>query len=121
MINHPNRSNLFTVLRPSGEVEERHCTVAQAAEIVLGYDGAIYEIRRGDGRHDVDGEAQWELFSRSLNGRWARTSSVKPFYAATADAAWPLIAREVLRVCGSWHGPEVMTDADYDAMIAGLE
>ncbi len=99
MINRPNRSTLYTVVRSGGTPEARNCTVAEAAAVVLNYDGASYEIRRGDAKYDDGGEAQWELWTKRLNGSWTRTSSIKLFYAVSADGAWPLIAKEVLRVC----------------------
>ena len=123
MTNHDNRAALLTVYNhETGEVEGRGLTVAQAAAIILAYDGGTYSIERGDTGHDIGEEAQWELHSKSLNGRWTRTRSVKPIYAISAEAAWPLIAREVLRACGAWRLPlSVVADADYDAMIAEAE
>ena len=123
MTNHEVRAVLRTVYnRHTGAVEGRGLTVVQAAEIILAHDGSAYSIERGDASHDIGGESQWWLFSKEANGRWGRTSSVKPIYAISAEAAWPLIAREVLRVCGEWRLPlSVVTDADYDAMIADAE
>ena len=119
MTNHPSHSTLYTVLSPSGEVEERGCTTTEAAAVILNYDGGAYEVRRGDEKHDVAGEAQWHLWTRSgANGaKWAVTV-IKPVYALSAEAAWPMIAREVLLACGNWRRScSVMTDADYDAAL----
>lgn len=119
MINHPNRSNLFTVIRPSGTPEAEGCTVAEAADVILSYDGATYEVRRAASEYDVAGEPQWLLWSKRQNGQWTCFSSVKGFYAASAVAAWPLIAKEVLKLAPGWrHSCHVIADEEYQAAMA---
>lgn len=119
MTNHPNRSTLYTVLRPSGELEAAGCTVSEAASIVLNYDGGDYEVRRADPKWDVAGEPSWNLWRRSgANGaKWSCT--IIGDYAPTEQAAWPLIARQVIEQSSGWrHGCNVISDADYAAAMA---
>jgi hypothetical protein len=119
MTNHPNRSTLYTVLRPSGEPEAGGCTVSEAASVVLNYDNGSYEIRRADPKWDVADEPRWDLWTRSgANGAcWA--CSVIGEYAPTHQAAWPHIARQVILKSAEWrHGCVVISDAEYDALQA---
>lgn len=110
----------YTVInRSSGNPEARHLTAWEAAQVVLTHDGHDYEVRRGDGR--------WELlvsrgsrnsFSglRGLVPAWSHHRLIVSREVAEADA----LADIGRQVClAGWEGvPDIMTDADYDAMLA---
>lgn len=113
----------YTVLNNSGNVEGRNLTITDAASTLLTYDGYAFEIRRADPKWDTDGESQWDLWHSDGSRNSPRSArhmvkTVIGVYAASTESAWPLIAAEVIKH-PDWHkGCDVMTDADYDAMMA---
>ncbi len=119
MINHPNRSTLYTILNSSGDVEERNCTVAQAAQVVMAYDGHEFEIRAA-----ADGKG-FELFTSqfSRNSTGDGRPLVKSVIFSLADdraSAEAEIYKQVILHADWWKGCDVQSDADYDAMLAEL-
>lgn len=118
MTNHPNRSKLYTVLNNSGEVEERHCTVAQAAQVVMAYDGHEFEIQ---GEENGGGFRLWtSQFSRNSTAYRGLTKSVIFSLNTDRAAAEAEIYREVILHAEWWKGCDVQSDADYDEMMAHL-
>ncbi len=95
----------------NGTVYGRDLSVAEAADIILTHDGRDYEVRQAGDR--------FELWTRQevANVKWSRT--VLSSYATTSDQAKAEIFAEVIAAGWSGH-PDVMTDADYDAMLAEL-
>ena len=111
----------------SGAVKGRGLSVEQAAEIVLTYDGARYEVRREPVRYDFNDQSAWQLYvarpgSRdyflcwdgpSPHGRLIRD------YAASEAEAWAKLAPMVLTA--DWPHPfGCVTDEEYDAMQAEI-
>ena len=115
----------YTVMNGAGTVQASGCTLEEAANEVLTYDDYAFEIRRAEPRWDVHGEPQWQLWHS--DGSAASTRSARHLvltrigvYAATKEAAWPGIAAEVIANADWFKGCTVMTDADYDAMLAEI-
>lgn len=122
MNTHPNRATLYTVLNAGGTVQAEGCTVSEAAIELLTYDGYRYEVRRADPKWDSFGESRWDLWhsdgsAASTRGANHMTCTQIGVYAASEEAAWPLIAREVINHPGWFKGCDVMTDEDYAAMM----
>ena len=115
--NHPNRVNRYTVLNNQGEVQERGCTVAEAAQTVMGYDGHSFEIRPAS---DGKGFDLWtSQFSRnSPAGGRPLVKSVIFSLIEDRTSAEAKIYGEVIKHADMWMGLDVMLDADFDAMIA---
>ena len=116
----------YTVLNSQGEVEARNLTITEAASELLGYDGYAFEIRRADSKWDVAGEPSWELWhsdgsANSTRGARHMVKTTISVYAADADAAWPLIAREVIKHPDWFKDCDMMTDAAYDEMLSEIE
>jgi hypothetical protein len=112
----------FTVIdKSSGEAVDRHLTASQAASMVLNDDGASYRVVSLDASYDVGGEHQFVIEQKRLNGRdWHQIANVAA-YASDADAAWPLLAEQVITLCAVWReAPNVMSDTSYDQMMAEL-
>jgi hypothetical protein len=110
----------YTVLHPvSGEPIGRNLTAWQAAEIVLGYDGREYEVRRVGWGYQLfvsRGSCNSSGGSRGMTEAYAHHHFVGSTERDEA-AAREDIGRQVCQAC--WPGvPQVMTDADYDAMFA---
>ncbi|HEX5228759.1 MAG TPA: hypothetical protein VFW44_13665 [Bryobacteraceae bacterium] len=113
----------FTVYNPNSGTElGRGLTAAEAAQEILGHDGHDYELRR-------DGEA-FQLFvsrgSRNANGgnrglteAYSHSRLIRS-YAATEAAAWEEIADQVIHAGWESVPVQVVSDADYDAMIAEI-
>jgi hypothetical protein len=116
-MNHPNRAKLYTVLNRHGHVEERGCTVAQAAQVVMAYDGHSFEIRAAEAGH---GFYLWtSQFSRnSAAGGRPLTKSVIFSLAADRASAEAEIYKQVIVNADWWMGCDVRSDQDYDAMLA---
>lgn len=122
----------YTVLNRHGSVQERGCTLAEAAQIVLGYDGHDYDIRpdsssgfRGlSGPDDERDFRHWTLwtssFSRNSSAYKGLTESVIFALASSREEAEADIYKQVVAHADWWEGCEVMTDSDYDAMVAEL-
>lgn len=110
----------YTVYSPSnGTVYGRGLSVTDAAEIILTNDGHDYEVRPA-----ADGLG-FELFitrgSRNAFGGhrgFARAWRGKRLIDSASpdrEAAWQEVALQV--ITAGWKGvPDVMTDAEYDAM-----
>ena len=99
----------YTVLDRHGEVQERGLTAAQAAELILSYDGHQHEVRRSD-------DGKWlELwvspFSRNstLGGRPLVKSVI---FGSTEDEIW----QSVVHHAEHWDSQSCMSDADYDVL-----
>lgn len=135
----------YTVHRNDGTVIERGLSLTEAAAEILSYDGYRYEVRpametvtvgEDDNGEDIEEERQvsvggdlaWQCFASEMSaassggsGRMYPISGTYVF-AADADQAWQKIAAVVVEECNRWrHSPQVMTDADYDAMMAEAE
>lgn len=114
MTNHPNRSTTYTVLNRHGDIQERGCTMFQAAQIVLGYDGNEYEIRPAS---DGKGFDLWtSSFSRNSTAYNGLTKSRIFSIAEGEQLAHADIYRQVIRHADWFEGCEVMTDAQYDEL-----
>lgn len=120
----------YTVISPaSGEPVYRGLTAVQAAQEKLGWDSHLYELQR-DPALDVGDSKYWQLLvsqgsTAGMGGAGRMVpawTADKHIYAWADDeaAAWEQIAAQV--IAADWRrGPDVMTDADYDAMLAGAE
>lgn len=119
MTAHTNRAALYTVLNRHGEVEERGCTVAEAAITVMGYDSSAFEIRAAE---DGEGFELWTSISPNFRKSGAPVLVKSVVFSLVKDraSAEAQIYREVLKHADMWLGCEVMRDADYDAMLAEL-
>lgn len=109
----------------------RNLSATLAAEMILGADGDLYELRH-DAAYDVGGDRCWQLYvsDRSVNASggagemrachtgWGSSSKPIRAYAPTDEAAWPTIAGMVLTA--EWVKPSIYTDADYDALLAEI-
>ncbi|MBB2157373.1 hypothetical protein HLH33_13800 [Gluconacetobacter diazotrophicus] len=112
----------YTVIdRSSGYVIDRHLTASQAASTVLQHDGASYRVVSLDASYDVGDEHQFVIKCKRLNScEWGQISKVAA-YASDADAAWPILAEQVIARCALWReGTDVMSDSSYDQMMAEL-
>lgn len=113
MTSHTSRACLYTVLNNLGSVQERSCTVATAAKVVMTYDGGIFEIRAsGDG----SGFELW--IGRLLWNEYAEECQLHKsvLFSLLNDrtSAESQIYREVLRRADIWKGCSVMRDVDYE-------
>jgi len=110
----------YTVLNNSGEVLARNCTLAEAAQTVLYYDGHDYEIRPSIG----GGFDLWVTqFSRnSPSGGMPMVKSViqAGWFDRLAEAATNEIYLDIIARADMWHC-EVRLDSEYDKMITRLE
>jgi hypothetical protein len=114
MSNHPNRAATYTVLNRHGCVQERCCTLYQAAQIVLGYDGHTHEIRPAP---DGKGFDLWTSnVSRNSSAYNGLTKTVIFSIAEGEQLGHADIYRQVIRHADWFNGCEVMTDAAYDEM-----
>jgi hypothetical protein len=116
----------------TGTVAGRGLTAEAAADLRLTHDGARYELRRESADYDVAGEGAWQIYGPTARGRgeWVPYSSgpaphgkLLRAYGVTAAAAWAAIAPMVLTAdwqFGLSGDLTVMTDADYDAMMAAV-
>jgi hypothetical protein len=121
-----NDQKLYTVVNAQGSALAAGCTVAEAATELLTYDGYDYLIRRADPEWDVAGEARWDLWHS--DGSYASTRGARHMrctrigvYAPSVEAAWPLIAREVIRHADWFRNCDVMTDTDYASLQAEIQ
>lgn len=107
----------YTVLRADGEINARGLSAPDAAVEVMTYDGHDYDILR-----DQDG---WRLFTTKhsrnspLGGRPMTGTVIWSFATHEAEARAEILA-EVIKNAGWWRGQSVITDADYDQMVADL-
>jgi hypothetical protein len=113
----------YTVInRSSGLPELRNAPAWQAAEIVLTHDGHDYEVRRVDDHWQLfvsQGSRNTSTGPRGMTAAWDKNRLVLS-YEQDEAAAYADIGRQV--VTAGWNGvPEVMTDADFDAMLASIE
>jgi len=119
----------YTVYRHASDfVEGSGLTAEQAAEIILSHDGARWELRREPARWDIAGVPCWQVYGPPPGGRgeWVPYYDGPPPHGRALEAcapteaeAWAKIAPMVLTA--DWRGPfTVMTDADFDAMMAEL-
>ncbi len=110
----------FTVTDPSNGVRGRGLTAVEAAQEILGHDGHDYEL--------LDAAGGFQLFvsrgsSNSFAGNGGLTAalinggSVRSI-APSAAEAWAEIAPRILSA--SWNRLQVVTDTEYDEMIADL-
>lgn len=112
----------YTVIsRDSGEPIDRHLTLAEAAHVILTYDGRQYEIRPD---LDVDGSCFCStLWSRQqVAGRdWAPTVATSIYDVREhREQVEAEIWQQVIDAGWARH-PEAMTDEAYDRMMAELE
>ena len=118
MTNHPNRSTTYTVLNRHGDVQEQGCTLFEAAQIVLGYDGHTHEIKpAGDGK----GFELWvSSVSRNSSAYNGLTKSRIFSLADGVQLAHADIYRQVIRHANWWDDCRVLTDADYAAELVEI-
>jgi hypothetical protein len=113
MTNHPNRKTLYTVLDRDGVVQARGCTVAEAAAVVMRYDGQDFELR--------------PTFALGLE-LWITISSTtflrnpvpvpRPMVwcmGSRGSRAEKKIYRKVIEESRVWSGLRVYSDAEYSA------
>lgn len=118
MTNHPNRSTTYTVLNRHGDVQEQGCTLFEAAQIVLGYDGNAYEIRPAT---DGKGYDLWvSSVSRNSSAYNGLTKSRIFSVADGEQLAYADIYRQVIHNASWFENCEVMTDAAYAEMQAEI-
>ena len=114
MINHPNRSTTYTVLNRHGVIQDQGVSLAVAAQIVLGYDGNTYEIRRSE-----DGFDLWVSSVSRNSSAYNGVTKSRIFSTHTDEAlAEADIYRQVIRNAAWFESCEVMTDADYAEYVA---
>lgn len=121
MTNHPNRAAGYTVLNRHGAVQDRGLTLADAAQVVMGYDGHEYEIKDSDGPSRIGFDLWTSNFSRNSTAFNGLTKST--IYSVHEDRALAEaeIYRKVIKNAEWFCGCAVMTDEEYAAMIAGIE
>jgi hypothetical protein len=105
----------YTVFNNHGSVQERGCTVAEAAQTVMDYDGHSFEIRPAS---DGKGFELWtSQFSQNspAGGRPLVKSVIFSLIEDRASAEAEIYG-EVIKRADMWKGCDVMLDADYDAM-----
>lgn len=106
----------YTVLNAHGEVQERNCDVAEAAELVLRYDGHEFEILPEE---DGGGYALWTSLTSRNSGHYKGLRKSRIFSLKdNATEAGEDIYRQVIVNADWWSGCCVMTDDDYEAMMA---
>lgn len=99
----------YTVLNRHGDVQDRGLTAAQAANLILTYDGHQYEVRRSDDGKWFD---LWvSQFSRNstLGGRPLVKSVI---FGTTEDEIWS----GVITHAEGWDNQSCMLDSDYDVV-----
>ena len=104
----------YTLIHPvSGDKIDGGLTAAEAAHIVLTYDGRDYEIRENE-------DGGYTLWSRHpvANRGWEPT--VVESRESNRDAAEAEIFEQVIHARWRRH-PEAMTDEQYASMLADLE
>jgi hypothetical protein len=106
-----NRSQTYTVVNRNGDAQESGLTVAEAAQLLLCYDGHEYEVRP---ESDGNGFRLWvSNFSRNsmyFNGLTkSRIWSLQP----DEQSAEAEIFRKVVKHSLDYHGCTVMTDAEH--------
>ena len=118
-MNHSNRQKLYVVLNNQGDIQERDCTIAEAAQTVMGYDGHSFEIRPAS---DGKGFALWaSQFSRnSPAGGRPLVKSVIFSLSEDRSAAEAEIFKAVAVNAEWWMGCDVREQAEYDAEVAAL-
>lgn len=110
-------SYTYTVLNRAGEVMGRGLTTEEAAGEVLRYDGADYDIRCES--------LGFRLITKGTCGKWS-AGSVVCFGQVEKSRARERIFAQVVEMArsGKWFpegsGCQVMTDAEYDAVLADL-
>ena len=108
----------FTVLNRHGDVQERSASLVEAAHIVLGYDGHEYDIRP---MADGPGFELWtSAFSRNAAAYNGLRRSVIFSIEIDRAAAEQEIYQRVVSHAEWFENCQVMTDADYDAMLRVL-
>ena len=108
----------FTVLNRHGDVQERSASLVEAAHIVLGYDGHEYDIRP---MADGAGFELWtSAFSRNAAAYNGLRRSVIFSIEIDRAAAEQEIYQRVVSHPEWFENCQVMTDADYDAMLRVL-
>lgn len=116
MTNHQNRDTTYTILNRHGDIQGQGETLASAAQIVLGYDGNTYEIRRS-----AEGFDLWvSRVSRNSSAYNGLTKSrIFSLHSDTvlADAD---IYRQVIRNAEWWDGCEVISDRQYAERVAEI-
>jgi hypothetical protein len=115
MINHPNRSQTYTVLNRHGAMQDDGLSLADAAQIMMGYDGHEYEIKDSDG---IGFDLWTSNFSRNSGAFKGLTKSV--IYSVNEDRALAEaeIYRKVIKNAEWFCGCTVMTDAEHAEMTA---
>ena len=113
-----NHGTTYTVLNRHGAVECSGATLEQAADAVMSYDGNVWEIRpTAKGGHDL-----WvSSVSRNSSAHDGLTKSVIFSLHSDRALAEVEIFREVIRNATWWDDCQVMTDANYAAMLAEIE
>ena len=109
----------YTVISNSG-IAQRGLTLEQAAIERLTDDGHEYRLIARDGMFELHVRNPHLSGSRFALGYTGHGSKALISFEASEDAAWQDLCRMV--ISAAWRGcPEVMTDANYDAMMAESE
>jgi len=118
MNNHPNRSQTYTVLNRHGSVQDEGLSLADAAQVVMGYDGHEYEIKAAP--EGLGFELWTSSFSRNSTAFNGLKKSV--IYSVNEDRALAEaeIYRKVIKNAEWFCGCTVMTDAEHAKMTARL-
>jgi hypothetical protein len=100
---------MYTILNHNGDIQAQGVDLAEAAHIVLTYDGHDYEIRR-----DEDGGYSLYVSRFNLNSPSGGRPLVRCFEYFTNEAE---IYQFVVDHASKWQNQTVMTDEDFAQMV----
>lgn len=99
---------LYHVIDRNGDIVAENLPLEHAADVMLGYDGARWEIRlEGPNDGDPDGYSFWALYWRGMNDRSLRRT-VFFSVAETEEAATREILEEVVSKDADYFGVEAV-------------
>ena len=90
----------YFVQTPVGELMDSDLTAAEAAHLILSYDGRNYEFRRGA---DGEGLISWELFAQQRQQAPLTRVLVGFSYAEDLEVAQQEIFQAVVADSVTWH------------------
>lgn len=106
------RTTTYTFYTDGGRVE-RGLTAEQAVDMYLSHDGREWDIRPMDG----GGYVVWDR--QQVAGKGWKPTTLKSFESDEAQARGEIIAQALTL---TWYsGIDIMTDADYDVMLAEID
>lgn len=99
---------MYTVTTRHGDVQGRGLSAKEAADMILTYDGHLYEIRPGShGLMDL-----WVSRHSQNSTIGARPLIKSVIFGTTEDEIW----QNVITHADYWHGQSCLFDTDYDEL-----